>query len=157
MHKYEKIWLSFGIGSLVLFLAIMFISALHYGHEPANGKEFIEPELVDKIEPFNEPGLRKVVGKNYDYELVFVASAFHYAPAEVEIKKGSTIRFTVTSKDVNHGFNIAGTNVNMMAIPGHISHYTQKFDKKGEYLLLCNEYCGVGHADMKSIIKVVDK
>ncbi|WP_205757683.1 cytochrome B5 [Macrococcus sp. DPC7161] len=158
MHKYEKIWLSLGMASLVLFLVIIFVSAIHNGHAPAaSGREFIDPEMVDKKEPFNKPGLHKVEGKDWDYELVFVVSAFNYNPGEVKIPKGSKVKIIATSKDVNHGFEIAHTNVNMMIEPGHISNFVKTFDKKGEYLLLCNEYCGTGHADMKSIIKVVDK
>lgn len=158
MHKYEKIWLTTGISSLVLFLAILIITALHNGHTPAaSGREYINPDRVDEIEPFNKPGLHKVSGKDYDYELVFVASAFSYQPAKVEIPKGSKVKIIATSKDTLHGFSLPGTNVNMVLEPGHISQYEKKFDEKREYLILCNEYCGIGHADMKSMIKVVDK
>lgn len=158
MHKYEKIWLTVGTGSLVLFLLILIVTAAHNGHTPAaSGKEYVNPEKVEQIEPFNNPGLHKVEGKDYDYELVFLASAFNYAPNEVEIPKGSKVKIIATSKDTLHGFNLPGTNVNMMLEPGHVSNYIQKFDKETEYLVICNEYCGVGHADMKSEIKVVDK
>lgn len=158
MHKFEKIWLGLGMGSLILFLGIIFVSALHNGHEPiASGREFIAPELIDKDEVFSNPGLHKVEGKDWDYELVFVVSAFNYYPGKVEIPKGSKVKIIATSRDVVHGFEIAQTNVNMMIEPGHISKFIKTFDKKGEYLLLCNEYCGTGHADMKSNIKVVDQ
>nr|WP_263313277.1 cytochrome B5 [Mammaliicoccus sp. Marseille-Q6498] len=158
MHKYEKLWLKIGTGSLILFLVILIVTGLHNGHTPAaSGREYINPDKVDQIEPFNKPGLHKVSGKDYDYELVFVASAFNYQPGKVEIPKGSKVKIIATSKDTLHGFSLPGTNVNMMLEPGHISHYIKKFDKKAEYLILCNEYCGVGHADMKSMIKVVDK
>lgn len=158
MHKLEKIWLGLGMGSLVLFLGIIFVSALHSGHEPiASGREFVDPELIDTHEVFKKPGFHKVEGKDWDYELVFVLSAFNYDPGEVEIPKGAKVKIFATSRDVVHGFEIAQTNVNMMIEPGHISTFVKTFDKKGEYLLLCNEYCGTGHADMKSNIKVVDK
>jgi len=158
LHKLEKIWLGLGMGSLVLFLGIIFVSAIHSGHEPiASGREFIDPELIDKDEVFSKPGLHKVEGKDWDYELVFVVSAFNYNPGEVDIPKGAKVKIIATSRDVVHGFEIAQTNVNMMIEPGHISTFVKTFDKKGEYLLLCNEYCGTGHADMKSNIKVVDK
>ena len=45
----------------------------------------------------------------------------------------------------------------MMLEPGHISEYYKTFNEKREYLVICNEYCGIGHADMKSMVKVVDK
>ncbi|WP_239772630.1 cytochrome c oxidase subunit II [Mammaliicoccus sp. I-M36] len=158
MHKYEKLWLTIGTASLVLFLAILIITGLHNGHKPAaSGREYVNPDKVDQIEPFNKPGLNKADGKDYDYELVIVASAFNYQPGQVEISKGSKVKIIATSKDTLHGFSLPGTNVNMMLEPGHISEYTKTFNDKGEYLIICNEYCGVGHADMKSMIKVVDK
>ena len=55
-----------------------------------------------------------------------------------------------------HGFEIAQTNVNMMVEPGLISKYTANFNKEGEFLIICNEYCGVGHADMTSKLIIVD-
>ncbi|PTI37498.1 cytochrome B5 [Mammaliicoccus vitulinus] len=148
MHKYEKLWLSVGTASLALFLIILIITGLHNGHKPAaSGRAYVNPDKVEQIEPFNKPGLHKVDGKDYDYELVIVASAFNYQPGKIEIPKGSKVKIIATSKDTLHGFSLPGTNVNMMLEPGHIS----------EYLIICNEYCGVGHADMKSMIKVVDK
>ncbi|QPW14499.1 cytochrome c oxidase subunit II [Mammaliicoccus sciuri] len=158
MHKYEKLWLKVGISSLVIFLTILMITGFHNGHTPAaSGRDYVNPDKVDQIEPFNKPGLHKVSGKDYDYELVILASAFNYQPSKVEIPKGSKVKIIATSKDTLHGFSLPGTNVNMMLEPGHISEYYKTFNEKREYLIICNEYCGIGHADMKSMIKVVDK
>ncbi|MEB6255075.1 cytochrome c oxidase subunit II [Mammaliicoccus sciuri] len=158
MHKYEKLWLKVGISSLVIFLTILMITGFHNGHTPAaSGRDYVNPDKVDQIEPFNKPGLHKVSGKDYDYELVILASAFNYQPGKVEIPKGSKVKIIATSKDTLHGFSLPGTNVNMMLEPGHISEYYKTFNEKREYLIICNEYCGIGHADMKSMIKVVDK
>ena len=32
LHRYEKWWLTFGIGALIIFLAIVGIQAFHQGH-----------------------------------------------------------------------------------------------------------------------------
>jgi cytochrome c oxidase subunit II len=156
MHRYEKWWLTLGTGSLIIFLIILGISAFHQGHQPPSAKAFVDPEKVDQTKPFDEPGLKKVEGKDWDYELVYVASAFFYAPIEVDIPLGAKVKIIATTKDVIHGFEVAGTNINMMLEPGYISEYVTTFDKAGEYLVLCNEYCGVGHHTMKSTIKVVE-
>jgi cytochrome c oxidase subunit 2 len=44
-----------------------------------------------------------------------------------------------------------------MLEPGHISEFVTTVNKTGDYLIVCNEYCGVGHAQMHSMLKVVDK
>ncbi|OMC84051.1 cytochrome c oxidase subunit II [Viridibacillus sp. FSL H8-0123] len=156
LHKYEKYWLAFGVGSLIVFLLITGIMAFHNGSHPPSAKNTINYEKVDEITPFSKPGVHKVEGKDWDYEAVVVASAFYYDPPTLEVPVGAKVKFIATSKDVVHGFEVAGTNINMMLEPGYISEYVTTVDKVGEYLIVCNEYCGVGHAQMHSMLKVVE-
>ncbi|KKK37645.1 cytochrome B5 [Mesobacillus campisalis] len=156
IHKYEKIWLIFGTATLLVFLSVVGVSAFYLGNQPPSCMATVDPEKVDTLAPFNKPGLNKVEGKEWDYELVFVASAFNYTPGEVEVPLGAKVKVIATTKDVIHGFSVAGTNINMMLTPGYISEYLTTFDKTGEFLILCNEYCGAGHHMMTSKIKVVE-
>ncbi|MFU0791667.1 MAG: cytochrome c oxidase subunit I [Virgibacillus proomii] len=64
--------------------------------------------------------------------------------------------FQITTKDVIHGFNITGTNVNMMVEPGYISQMETVLKEPGEYTVVCNEYCGVGHHLMFATVEVVE-
>ena len=50
--------------------------------------------------------------------------------------------------DVQHGFLIERTNVNLMVLPGHVSKTTARFDEPGEYRFFCHEYCGIAHHTM---------
>ena len=154
MHKYEKIWLVFGIGVLFAFLVIVGVSAFAEGQQPPSCLTTIDPEKVDQTPPFDKPGLVKT-GDN-EYQLNIVVSAFAFTPNQIEIPKGSKVTINVTSKDVIHGFEVAGTNVNMMVEPGYINTLTHTFNQPGEYPILCNEYCGAGHHMMTGRIKVVD-
>lgn len=156
IHKYEKWWLIFGTGTLIVFLIILGVSAFHSGTHPNNSKWKIDYEKVDQIEPFNNPGVHKVEGKDWDYEVVIVAQAFAYNPTEIEIPVGSKVRFIATTKDVIHGLGVAGTNINLMLEPGYVSEKITTLDKPGTYTIVCNEYCGMGHALMYSTLKVVD-
>ena len=55
MHKFEKIWITLGTGSLAIFLIILGISAVHGGHTPAaSGIETINPEHVRDDERLDE-------------------------------------------------------------------------------------------------------
>ena len=56
--------------------------------------------------------------------------------------------FRITSSDVMHGFEVVGTNANAMAIPGYVSQFTVTFKRSGEYIVGCNEYCGILHHNM---------
>lgn len=154
LHRYERIWLIFGISCLVVFLSIVGVNAFAMGNHPPSHTETIDPEKVSETPPFNEPGLKQIGDK--EYEAVMVAYIFGYDPGDMKVPVGSKVTFKVTSKDVVHGFAIPGTNVNMMIVPGHINEITTTFDKPGKYLILCNEYCGTGHEIMATTIEVVE-
>ena len=62
--------------------------------------------------------------------------------------KPAEITFTATSADVLHGFHVEGTRLNMMLIPGQVSRNTYTFQQPGEYVIICHEYCGLGHHTM---------
>ena len=156
MHKFEKIWLIFGVSALLVFLSTIGVSAFYLGNKPPSCLTTINPDKVDQTAPFNKPGLHKVEGKDWDYDLVFVAQTFSYNPTVVKIPLGAKVRIIATTKDVVHGFEVAGTNINMMLEPGYVSQFTKTFNKTGEYLIVCNEYCGAGHHLMSSKIEVVN-
>jgi cytochrome c oxidase subunit 2 len=57
---------------------------------------------------------------------------------------------------VIHGFEIVRSNGQSMVIPGYVSQFTTTF-RAGEYLIACNEYCGIGHHTMSGKLIVVPK
>jgi len=153
MHKSEKVWLTLSFGMIMLFMLGMGYHAFSQGMYPPGGMERIDPQKVDETPPFDRPGIRQV-GEN-EYEVVMTLEAFAFAPKEIEIPAGSTVHFKLTSKDVIHGFQIAGTNANGMVVPGYVLNITQTFDRPDKYLVLCNEYCGAGHAYMSGTVTVL--
>lgn len=165
LHKYERIWLIFGIASLVVFLAILAYGAFWKGTHPQSAMETIDPNNVSANEHFEESNLGLTEVSDKQYVLNIVASSFNYdlgkddagnAVKEVRIPKGSTVLFQVTTTDVVHGFNVAGTNANMMVEPGHISRDEVKLNKPGTYTIVCNEYCGIGHHQMFAVLEVYE-
>ncbi len=147
MHRLERIWLIFGFGMLVVFLGVLGVGAFVFSMEPPTSHHHaIDPQKVRETPPFDEPGLKQI-GDNV-YEANMVAYAFGYDPLDMKVPAGATIHFNVTSSDVVHGFQINGTTVNFMVVPGEINQIKYTFDEPGEYLVLCNEYCGIGHEYM---------
>ncbi|TMN23704.1 cytochrome c oxidase subunit II [Lentibacillus cibarius] len=165
LHKYERIWLLFGTGSLVVFLLIIGFGAFYKGAQPPSEKITIDPQNVEAQESFKKENLGLTKVEDGKYIVNVVASAFNYDLGKDEdgsnvkklrIPKGSTVLFQVTSKDVVHGFELAGTNVNMMVEPGYISSYETELNETGEYTLVCNEYCGTGHHLMFAEVEVYE-
>src|SRR5690625_2756080 len=152
LHRFEEIWLVLAVIVILGSMVITGYQAFAQGMGPPSGKETIDPEKVDEIEPFDNPGVFKIAEN--EYEVVMTLQIFSFNPSDIEVPVGSTVHFTMTSKDVVHGFQVAGTNLNAMVMPGHIQKISQTFDEPGEYLVLCNEYCGTGHQMMSTTITV---
>ncbi len=152
IHRYERWWITVGIAMLALFLGLILFAAFADNINPPSGMQQVDPTRVASTPPFDHPGLRKL--SDGTYEAYYVAQVFMFTPATITIPAGSTVTFYVTSPDVVHGFEIAQTDVNMMAVPGWVNSATHRFVKPGTYLLVCNEYCGIGHQNMFGKIEV---
>ncbi|MBI5810098.1 MAG: cytochrome C oxidase subunit II [Deltaproteobacteria bacterium] len=80
-------------------------------------------------------------------EAYIVAKAWAWEPV-LELEKGKTYRIHLSSLDFQHGFSIYPLNINFMAIPGQDYVLTMTPTSSGEFSILCNEYCGLGHHTM---------
>jgi cytochrome c oxidase subunit 2 len=140
VHTYERAFLVLSALMLVVFLAALGYAAFEMGfHLPS-------PDAVQRTPPFDEPGVRQVGPGRY--EAVVLARAWGFTPAEIRVPVGAEVTFRATSIDVVHGFLVEGTRINMMLLPGQISELAYTFHEPGEHLLICHEYCGVGHQAM---------
>lgn len=144
MDKTEK-WVI--ISSLAL--VGLFIFSLLYAKGKYNSDV---PECLPWDKAYNEPKVIKLDEKTY--QVYSVAQMWQFQPSEIYIPVGSEVDFFLTSKDVVHGFNITEKNVNMMAVYGAINKTTVTFDKPGVYDIICHEYCGIGHQNMRGQVIV---
>ncbi len=152
LHRFEEIWLIFAVVIIIGSMIVTGYQAFAQEMGPPSHKETIDPEQVEQTAPFDEPGVYEV-GDN-KYEVVMTLEVFSFNPGDIEVPVGSEVEFIMTSKDVVHGMQIIDTNVNAMVLPGHIQTIKQTFNEPGEYLILCNEYCGAGHQLMSTTITV---
>jgi cytochrome c oxidase subunit 2 len=146
VHTYEKAFLITGGIVLVACGAALIYASLGMGLHLPGAAGRVEPLRVYSTAPFNRPGVRLTAPNQY--EAVVVAQSWAFNPAEIRVPAGAEVTITATSVDIIHGLAVAGTRVNMMLIPGQISRNTYRFDAPGEYLLVCHEYCGLGHHTM---------
>lgn len=145
IDAYERFFLILTGITLVIFFGAIGVSAMASAVSLSDPAGRVDPTNFADT-PFENPGVRELApGK---YEVVMVAQAWQFTPNEIRVPVGSEVMFRVTSRDVIHGFEIAGVPLNMMVIPGHISAASTTFSTAGEYLIICHEYCGVGHQGM---------
>jgi cytochrome c oxidase subunit 2 len=90
------------------------------------------------------------------YEVHYVTRMWAFEPSVLRVPTGSTLDIYAMSKDVTHGLEIAGTNVNLMVVPGAVANGRVKFNRPGIYSMVCHEFCGKGHDGMNARIEVVD-
>jgi cytochrome c oxidase subunit II len=152
IHRSEKIWLTFGLIMMLVFLATITTAAVVDGVIPPSHVQTIDPTKVSQTPPFDHPGLHKLA--DGAYEAYYIARIFSFTPQHLEVPVGSRVTFYVTSGDVEHGFSVPETGVNTMVTPGWVSTVSHTFMKPGKYLLVCNEYCGAGHQLMAGDIEV---
>ncbi len=84
-----------------------------------------------------------------------VATRFAFEPSRIEVTEGERIRLVVTSGDGVHGVEIKKFKVNKK-VPRGGDPVTIEFvaSAAGQYPILCSEYCGEGHEDMKGLLVV---
>ncbi|QAU13683.1 cytochrome C oxidase subunit II [Halorubrum sp. BOL3-1] len=156
IHSYEKIWLTASVLLILFLLGSVTYGAVGPGVEMvAADEDPIDPGGLDEDERFSEPRVEQV-GEN-EYAAYVVARQFGFQPDPIVVPENSTVTFYVTSADVIHGFEVAGTNANTMVVPGEVSDITVETDEPQEYGLLCNEYCGAGHHVMEGKVHVVSQ
>jgi cytochrome c oxidase subunit 2 len=91
-------------------------------------------------------------------EIPVVVQRFAFEPARIEVTEGERIRLVVTSADGVHGLEIKKFKVNKK-VPRGGEMITIDFvaSAPGEFPILCSEYCGKGHEEMKGTLVVVAK
>ena len=151
---YERIWMWGVAAMLSLFFTSTAIAAFRDSHHPPSHVETIDPQRVMADARFRAPGV--TVDPTGHVEVRIVGMTFAWLPAEITIPALTPVTFRVTSMDVTHGFEIVRTDGQTMVLPGYVSQFTTQFDA-GDYLVTCNEYCGLGHHTMAAKIHVVPR
>jgi cytochrome c oxidase subunit 2 len=149
---YEKIWMWMAGGVLVLFLAAIFLMAGLQAVQPPSHLETVDPADLANHPEFANPAV--VTRPDGSVVVPVVAAMYAFSPDPIEVPAHTPVTFRVTSADVLHGFEVVGTNANAMAVPGYVTRFTVSFEEPGEYLITCNEYCGLLHHAMVGKIVV---
>jgi cytochrome c oxidase subunit 2 len=147
MDKAERLIISLSSFLLVVFLSSVVFAVVRY--------DVGLPTCITSMEPFDEG--KVIEHDDGRYEVHMLAMMWEFEPEELELPLGATVDFYLTSEDVLHGFQILGTNVNLMAVPGAVNYARVRFDEPGEYRVVCHEFCGSEHHEMMSTITIEEE
>ena len=153
----EKKWIYVALGLIGVFVAAILYTAFAKHVHPPGEMETIDSARLHLSEEFAEDKLGVVTQADGSVKVTLVAARYGFYPREIRIPAGQPITFRIASADVLHGIHVPMTNMGTMVVPGYVSTVTTTFPKPGEYPMLCNEYCGMGHDHMWSKVTVVSR
>jgi cytochrome c oxidase subunit II len=154
IDSYEKVWM-LASGILLAVFLVAVAASVFQGFSLPGDEPRLDPTRTMVDPPFAQPAVVERAPGRYDAYVRVQIWAF--VPNEIKVPAGSSVTFYLTSPDVQHGFMIERTNVNVMVLPGQVSKISARFDKPGEYLFVCHEYCGIGHHLMSGKVIVTPK
>ncbi len=112
-------------------------------------------QLAEQYKINEEKGI-PVVHPPAGSDIYLIARLWQWWPI-FELEKGQKYRLHISSLDWQHGFSLQPVNVNLQIHPGYEMVVTVEPGETGEFGIVCNEYCGIGHHLMTGKMYVVDQ
>jgi len=157
IDELERKWITISLAVIGLFVGIITIDAFFHGVNPPSKVETIDSASLHLSKEFAEDNLGVQVDAKGNVTIRMVAGRYSFFPKHIDVPAETPLTFRWVSMDVIHAVNIPMTNMSTMILPGYVAEITTTFPKPGEYPMLCNEYCGLGHDHMWSNISVIAK
>lgn len=122
-----------------------------YRIDPAVFREEVEAFVAEN--QVGEISGAPVVAPSPGSDVYLHASQFAWRPV-LQLEQGETYRLLVSSTDVQHGLSMQPVNLNFQVLPGYLYVIEITPDEAGEFSIVCNEFCGLGHHVMTGMIIV---
>lgn len=165
LDRMEIVWITIAfLWGLVMFFTMVFwhingeqnLSNEAYRVKPEAFAKKVEAMVAKyKVREEGNTGI-PVVRPPAGTDVYMLARIWEWWPI-LELEKGKTYRLHLSSMDWQHGFSLQPVNINIQVHPNYEMVLTIKPTQAGEFSVVCNEYCGVGHHTMLGRIHVVEK
>ena len=153
----ELQWAILIVAIVALLLAVITFTTINWSTMPPSRVEAIDPATLHQSGEFVESNLGTGVDQRNRVIVHLLAEQYSFNPRCLLVPDGIAVTIRATSADVVHGFQILGTNVNTMLIPGYVSTFVMTLNGVGERAMPCHEFCGVGHAAMWAKVRVIPR
>jgi cytochrome c oxidase subunit II len=163
IEKVELIWIV--IAFLWGLFMFGFMIAWHFiGQQNLNKEAYrIDPSTYEeKVDAFakkykvrDEKGV-PVVKPPAGTDVYVLGRLWQWWPI-LELEKGVSYRIHISSLDLQHGFSLQPVNINIQVHPGYEHVISLTPTEAGEFGIVCNEYCGIGHHAMTGKIYVTER
>jgi cytochrome c oxidase subunit 2 len=161
LHGSERLWVALAFAWCLVLFAMMPLWHLRGGQNPSGIRHRVEPrayaarvaEFVAQYKVGEDKGF-PVVEPPPGSHVYLQASMWAWMPV-LRLHEGAEYTLHLSSLDVNHGFSLFPLNVNFQVVPGYDYGLRVRPDTAGEFQILCNEFCGIGHHLMVGKVIVV--
>lgn len=165
LHRMEIIWITIAfLWGLVMFFAMIYwhiVGEQNLSNEAyrikaetfqARAQEMADQYTVREEGTSGIPVVHPPAGS----DVYLIASLWQWWPV-LELEKDQSYRLHLSSLDWQHGFSLQPTNINIQVHPGYEMVLTIAPNESGEFGIVCNEFCGIGHHTMIGKMYVVEK
>ncbi|MGA1805474.1 cytochrome C oxidase subunit II [Rhizobium sp. HT1-10] len=156
-ERIERRWAVISILIVVFLTGMAAYAGVHQATMPQAQVETIDPVTLHMSGEFVETNLGSAVEPDGSVTVRVVGQQYSFTPSCILVPTDTKVTIRGTSADVVHGLLIEQTNVNAMLVPGYVSQLSTRFDRAGDHLMPCQEFCSVGHEGMWAKVKVIDK
>ena len=150
----EIIWIIIAFSwGLLMFSAMIYWHM--YGEQNLSNESYrITPEafaekanaMVEQYQVGEEAGF-PIVHPPPGSDVYMIARLWQWWPI-LEFEKDQTYRLHLSSMDWQHGFSLQPVNINLQVHPNYDMVVTLTPNESGEFGVVCNEFCGIGHHTM---------
>lgn len=149
--KTEKRWVTIAFIWCMILFAMMPLWHLKGGQNPSGIRGKTTPaefqarvsRFIKEFQVGTEKGI-PVVAPPAGSDVYLLGRMWSWTPI-LKLKKGTEYILHLSSVDLNHGFSLFPVNLNFQVIPGYDYGLKITPNKSGEFQIVCNEFCGIGH------------
>jgi cytochrome c oxidase subunit 2 len=163
IQREELIWIVVAfLWGLVMFFMMIYWHA--FGQQNLSNETYrITPDafaaktqaMIDSYKVRDDNGV-PVVRPPAGSDVYLLGRLWMWYP-HLELEKGQNYRLHLSSLDYQHGFSLQPVNINIQVHPGYEMVLTLTPSQAGEFGIVCNEFCGLGHHLMVGKIHVVER
>jgi cytochrome c oxidase subunit II len=161
-HRTEKIWVTIAFVWCLILFAMMPFWHLRGGQNASGIRHRVDPaafsarvdEFIATYQVGDDRGY-PIVAPPAGSDIYLEATMWSWRPV-LQLEKDSEYILHISARDVNHGFGLVPLNVNLQIVPGYDYALRVTPTEAGDFRIICNEFCGIGHHMMIGRVIVVD-
>ena len=152
--KQEKMWVTIAFVWCMVLFAMMPFWHLKGGQNPTGIRSKVSAadfsarvdRFVQEYKVGEEKGI-PIVEAPPGSDIYMLGRMWQWYPI-LKLKEGATYTLHLSALDLNHGFNLIPVNVNFQIVPGYDYALKVVPNTSGTFMVVCNEFCGIGHHTM---------